>query len=143
MCIFVCFSCVLLVFLSFLCLFRSNEVEDCFFGGTVNGDPSSFVSVSMCGGRNLRGFYLYQGRRYSVFPSPNGSTRLRSEGRHTVQDVGADASMASGCAVGANTPTKPSVEEAQRAAKARSLLPNITSGANLFCCSYLYVVFVL
>ncbi|KAI3661969.1 hypothetical protein MP638_006010 [Amoeboaphelidium occidentale] len=43
----------------------NNQLENCYYHGTVNGDPESMVAVSTCDGK-ISGQITYQGQTYDV-----------------------------------------------------------------------------
>ncbi|KAJ1119609.1 hypothetical protein NDU88_007794 [Pleurodeles waltl] len=46
---------------------QAGDLANCFYSGTVNGDPSSSAALSLCGG--LRGAFNLQGAEFFIQPS--------------------------------------------------------------------------
>ncbi|XP_029771514.1 A disintegrin and metalloproteinase with thrombospondin motifs 8 [Suricata suricatta] len=49
-----------------------RELRDCFFSGTVNGEPESLAAVSLCGG--LSGSFLLDGEEFTIQPQGAGGS---------------------------------------------------------------------
>ncbi|KAI5766479.1 ADAMTS8 [Gulo gulo luscus] len=49
-----------------------RELRDCFFSGTVNGEPESLAAVSLC--RGLSGSFLLDGEEFTIQPQGAGSS---------------------------------------------------------------------
>lgn len=52
-----------------------RELRDCFFSGTVNGEPESLAAVSLCGG--LSGSFLLDGEEFTIQPQGAGESLHR------------------------------------------------------------------
>lgn len=52
-----------------------RELRDCFFSGTVNGEPESLAAVSLCGG--LSGSFLLDGEEFTIRPQGAGGSLHR------------------------------------------------------------------
>lgn len=52
-----------------------HELRDCFFSGTVNGEPESLAAVSLCGG--LSGSFLLDGQEFTIRPQGAGGSLHR------------------------------------------------------------------
>lgn len=49
-----------------------RELRDCFFSGTVNGEPESLAAVSLC--RGLSGSFLLDGEEFTIQPQGAGDS---------------------------------------------------------------------
>ncbi|XP_030189282.1 A disintegrin and metalloproteinase with thrombospondin motifs 8 [Lynx canadensis] len=49
-----------------------RELRDCFFSGTVNGEPESLAAVSLC--RGLSGSFLLDGEEFTIQPQGAGGS---------------------------------------------------------------------